>query len=174
MHDCPATTQCQQKPRSAVSPGCLAPSPVTCLVPIQTIGSISLSQGLPNMRLNRTPEQEPKLSPKQHHSADPPPPKRRRLSEQFSASDGHQREGSNANSRPGNLSSGRSPQRTGSSRERRGEMERSPSPAGSVRYTRTGRVSKAAKGQRVHACDECGKVRLLFASCNIPWLHPRL
>ncbi|KAI7219439.1 hypothetical protein KC333_g2969 [Hortaea werneckii] len=36
-------------------------------------------------------------------------------------------------------------------------MERSPSPAGSVRYTRTGRVSKAAKGQRVHACDECGK-----------------
>ncbi|KAI7350494.1 hypothetical protein KC354_g12836 [Hortaea werneckii] len=109
------------------------------------------------MRLNRTPEQEPKLSPKQHHSADPPPPKRRRLSEQFSASDGHQREGSNANSRPGNLSSRRSPQRTGSSRERRGEMERSPSPAGSVRYTRTGRVSKAAKGQRVHACDECGK-----------------
>ncbi|KAI7231626.1 hypothetical protein KC330_g6324 [Hortaea werneckii] len=36
-------------------------------------------------------------------------------------------------------------------------MERSPSPAGSVRYTRTGRVSKAAKGQRVHSCDECGK-----------------
>ncbi|KAI7014006.1 hypothetical protein KC355_g4837 [Hortaea werneckii] len=109
------------------------------------------------MRSNKTPEQESEFSPKQHQSADPPSPKRRRLSEQFSASDGRQREASNANSATGNSSSRRSPQRTGSSRERRGEMERSPSPAGSVRYTRTGRVSKAAKGQRVHACDECGK-----------------
>ncbi|GAB1739891.1 hypothetical protein NU219Hw_g4822t1 [Hortaea werneckii] len=109
------------------------------------------------MHSNEAPEQESGFSPKQHQSADPPPLKRRRLSEQLSALDGRQREGSNANSGTGNLSSRRSPQRTGSSRERRSEMERSPSPAGSVRYTRTGRVSKAAKGQRVHACDECGK-----------------
>ncbi|RMY63900.1 hypothetical protein D0863_10202 [Hortaea werneckii] len=109
------------------------------------------------MRSNSTPGQESEFSPRQYQSADPPPPKRRRLSEQFSASDGRQREVSNANSGTGNLSSRRSRQRTGSSLERRGEMERSPSPAGSVRYTRTGRVSKAAKGQRVHACDECGK-----------------
>ncbi|RMZ09649.1 hypothetical protein D0862_03533 [Hortaea werneckii] len=109
------------------------------------------------MRSNEAPEQESGFSPKQHQSADPPPLKRRRLSEQLSALGGRQREGSNANSGTGNLSFRRSPQRIGSSRERRSEMERSPSPAGSVRYTRTGRVSKAAKGQRVHACDECGK-----------------
>ncbi|KAI7144294.1 hypothetical protein KC344_g5523 [Hortaea werneckii] len=36
-------------------------------------------------------------------------------------------------------------------------MERPPSPVGLVRYTRTGRVSKASKGQRVHSCEECGK-----------------
>lgn len=33
-----------------------------------------------------------------------------------------------------------------------------PESAGSIKYTRTGRVSKATKGQRVHHCDECGKV----------------
>ncbi|RMY99521.1 hypothetical protein D0864_04026 [Hortaea werneckii] len=109
------------------------------------------------MRSDNAPEQVSKYSPKQHQSAGLPPPKRRRLPEQISASDGCQREGSNATSGTANLSSRRSPQETGSSRDRRGEMERSPSPAGSVRYTRTGRVSKAAKGQRVHTCDECGK-----------------
>ncbi|SMR44095.1 unnamed protein product [Zymoseptoria tritici ST99CH_3D1] len=31
------------------------------------------------------------------------------------------------------------------------------SSTGSIKYTRTGRVSKAAKGQRIHHCDECGK-----------------
>ncbi|KAI7051799.1 hypothetical protein KC362_g92 [Hortaea werneckii] len=103
------------------------------------------------------PSQKSQYSPKPYQSAGPPPPKRRRLSEQVSASDGCQREESNATSETANLSSRRSPERAGSSRDRRGEMERSPSPAGSVRYTRTGRVSKAAKGQRVHTCDECGK-----------------
>lgn len=29
---------------------------------------------------------------------------------------------------------------------------------GTIKYTRTGRVSKATKGQRVHHCEECGKV----------------
>lgn len=28
-----------------------------------------------------------------------------------------------------------------------------------VKYTRTGRVSRANKGKRVHYCEECGKVR---------------
>lgn len=49
------------------------------------------------------------------------------------------------------------PQR-GSSRG--SDMQRSSSPSaqgGPIRYTRTGRVSKATKGQRVHSCDECGK-----------------
>ncbi|TKA70088.1 hypothetical protein B0A55_08023 [Friedmanniomyces simplex] len=51
-----------------------------------------------------------------------------------------------------------SPQRHGSSREN--EMQRSSTPpdGGSIRYTRTGRVSKATKGQRVHQCEECGKL----------------
>ena len=35
-----------------------------------------------------------------------------------------------------------------------------PESAGSIKYTRTGRVSKATKGQRVHHCDDCGKVGL--------------
>jgi hypothetical protein len=43
------------------------------------------------------------------------------------------------------------------------EMNRSSTPpdtssTGSIKYTRTGRISKAAKGQRIHHCDECGKV----------------
>ena len=52
-----------------------------------------------------------------------------------------------------------SPQLHGSSRE--SEMQRSSTPpdGDSIRYTRTGRVSKATKGQRVHQCEECGKVR---------------
>ncbi len=33
-----------------------------------------------------------------------------------------------------------------------------PEGTGPVKYTRTGRVSKATKGQRIHQCDECGKV----------------
>lgn len=40
-------------------------------------------------------------------------------------------------------------------------MERSASPtdaAERIRLTKTGRVSKASKGQRVHHCEECGKV----------------
>ena len=40
-------------------------------------------------------------------------------------------------------------------------MERSVSPsdaADRIRLTKTGRVSKASKGQRVHHCDECGRV----------------
>lgn len=33
-----------------------------------------------------------------------------------------------------------------------------PPNATGLKYTRTGRVSKAFKGERVHGCDECGKV----------------
>ena len=51
-----------------------------------------------------------------------------------------------------------SPQLGGSSREMT-----PPEGTGSTKYTRTGRVSKATKGQRVHHCDECGKV-----SCKAP------
>jgi len=53
------------------------------------------------------------------------------------------------------------PQDHGSFRQGdRDEMHRSSTPpeGSSVRYTRTGRVSKATKGQRVHHCDECDKV----------------
>lgn len=41
-----------------------------------------------------------------------------------------------------------------------------PESAGSIKYTRTGRVSKATKGQRVHHCDECGKVSCPDISCH--------
>lgn len=41
---------------------------------------------------------------------------------------------------------------------RESHMQRSSTPPHTVRYTRTGRVSKATKGQRVHGCEECGKV----------------
>ncbi|EME46246.1 hypothetical protein DOTSEDRAFT_22343 [Dothistroma septosporum NZE10] len=42
------------------------------------------------------------------------------------------------------------------------EMHRSSTPPGAsslgtTKYTKTGRISKAAKGQRVHHCEECGK-----------------
>lgn len=55
-----------------------------------------------------------------------------------------------------------SPQR-GSSREMT-----PPESAGTIKYTRTGRVSKATKGQRVHNCEECGKVsRLGLRGCRL-------
>ncbi|KAF2169137.1 hypothetical protein M409DRAFT_20364 [Zasmidium cellare ATCC 36951] len=49
----------------------------------------------------------------------------------------------------------------GSSRDTN-EMQRSTTPpeassADAIKYTRTGRVSKATKGHRVHHCEECGK-----------------
>ncbi|PVH93506.1 hypothetical protein DM02DRAFT_222299 [Periconia macrospinosa] len=38
-----------------------------------------------------------------------------------------------------------------------------------VHYTKTGRISKAKKGLKVHACSECGKVKSLFCKivCNV-------
>ena len=52
----------------------------------------------------------------------------------------------------------------GSSRCNSSTMQRSASPTqlspemSSVNYTRTGRISKAKKGLKVHNCDECGRV----------------
>lgn len=37
--------------------------------------------------------------------------------------------------------------------------------SGSIRYTRTGRVSKATKGQRVHQCHHCSKVSDIPIMC---------
>ena len=85
--------------------------------------------------------------------------KRRRTYERSTRSNLERSESSNA------LSTGRrtlttsSPQR-GSSRDMT-----PPEGTGSIKYTRTGRVSKATKGSRVHHCDECGKV-----SRNCAWL----
>lgn len=58
------------------------------------------------------------------------------------------------------------PSLRGSSRDTN-DMHRSTTPpeassSGTIKYTRTGRVSKATKGQRVHHCEECGKVRRWF------------
>lgn len=39
--------------------------------------------------------------------------------------------------------------------------------AGNVRYTKTGRISKALKGQPVHRCEICDKVRLPTQSCDL-------
>ena len=91
--------------------------------------------------------------------------KRRRTSERSTRTIPEPSESSNA------LATGRrtltkaSPQ-SGSSRDMT-----PPESEGAIKYTRTGRVSKATKGQRVHHCDECGKVSL-----RIPrrprWLAP--
>nr|POF01088.1 hypothetical protein CFP56_21036 [Quercus suber] len=40
----------------------------------------------------------------------------------------------------------------------------SPERSGAVKLTRTGRVSRAAKGRRVHGCDECGKVSVALSA----------
>jgi hypothetical protein len=53
---------------------------------------------------------------------------------------------------------------SGSSREQSSPMQRSTSPTSSmqpdVKYTSTGRISKAKKGLKVHNC-ECGRVSIL-------------
>ena len=64
-----------------------------------------------------------------------------------------------SSSKPGETSE-HSPQRRNTSTE--SKMQRSASPvasASTVKYTRTGRVSKATKGQPIHHCEDCGKVR---------------
>ena len=51
-------------------------------------------------------------------------------------------------------------------RSSRDDMQRSPSPTEmqqEVNYTRTGRISKAKKGLKVHHC-ECGRVSYVFSS----------
>lgn len=57
------------------------------------------------------------------------------------------------------------PRLRGSSRDTN-EMQRSTTPpdassSDAIKYTRTGRVSKATKGHRVHHCEECGKVCII-------------
>lgn len=65
--------------------------------------------------------------------------------------------------RPGPIQEASLGPHTGSSRGHSSTMQRSTSPAqmspemSSVNYTRTGRVSKAKKGLKVHNC-ECGRV----------------
>ena len=64
------------------------------------------------------------------------------------------------------------PSQRGSSRDTN-EMHRSTTPpeassSGTIKYTRTGRVSKATKGQRVHHCEECGKVCCALLNASIP------
>jgi hypothetical protein len=62
---------------------------------------------------------------------------------------------------------------TGSSRGDSSTMQRSASPThmspemSSVNYTRTGRISKAKKGLKVHNC-ECGRVRLFLFNVLSP------
>ena len=87
--------------------------------------------------------------------------KRRRTSEHSSLAVPDQPDPNNARSSPTPrvLTRG-SPQR-GSSREMT-----PPESSGSIKYTRTGRVSKATKGQRVHHCDECGKVCRIYSLCT--------
>jgi len=41
-------------------------------------------------------------------------------------------------------------------------------------FTRTGRVSKALKGLKVHECDQCGKVCALISQFHIPPSYPLL
>ncbi|KAK3678959.1 hypothetical protein LTR78_001412 [Recurvomyces mirabilis] len=93
---------------------------------------------------------------------DSPSAKRRRQSPRSAANRPEQSTGQTSafqTSVPGQLTH-IGPQDHGSFRQGdRDEMQRSSTPpeGSSVRYTRTGRVSKATKGQRVHRCDECDK-----------------
>ena len=85
--------------------------------------------------------------------------KRRRTSGRSGPGPNEPLEANNAlSTEPGGLMTSTSPRpQTGSPRD----MSGTDGP-GAVKYTRTGRVSKATKGQRVHQCDECGKVRTVF------------
>jgi hypothetical protein len=66
---------------------------------------------------------------------------------------------------------------TGSSRGESSTMQRSTSPTqmspglSSVAYTRTGRISKAKKGRKVHNC-ECGRVSYVHLQLQLPTLFP--
>lgn len=80
----------------------------------------------------------------------------------------------------------RSDRRTasGSSRDMMNRSTSSPGAPATLKFTKTGRVSKASKGERVHACEECDKVSLShgfasFSSSSCLWsgllspMHPR-
>jgi hypothetical protein len=65
------------------------------------------------------------------------------------------------------------PSMANSSPRRASSRELSPNDGSDpVKYTRTGRVSKATKGQRVHNCDECGKVSRIHPILHL--LHKNL
>jgi hypothetical protein len=77
--------------------------------------------------------------------------------------------------RPGNRKEASFGPHTGSSRGDSSTMQRSTSPTqlspemSSVNYTRTGRISKAKKGLKVHNCENCGRVShisTLFSSTS--------
>ena len=109
---------------------------------------IAVTSQSPNMQ-SEAPEQSPSALDEDNLSQGN---KRRRTSERAARTIPEQPESSNALSTGRRMLTTSSPQR-GSSREMT-----PPEGAGTIKYTRTGRVSKAAKGQRVHQCDECGKV----------------
>lgn len=79
--------------------------------------------------------------------------KRRRTSDRFSLTVPDQPDADYVRSSSTPMALTRTSPHPGSSRDMT-----PPEGSGSLKYTRTGRVSKATKGQRVHHCEECGKV----------------
>ena len=115
----------------------------------------------PNMQPEAPPSEEGSSTILETEGA-PKGTKRRRPSPRNSKSDSEQSaESTREPVAPGTetLSTAAGPQIDGSSRQNDTTMRSSTPPeGGSIRYTRTGRVSKATKGQRVHQCEECGKL----------------
>jgi len=128
------------------------------------------------MQSEPPPEQGPSVK-QERESTTPPRTKRRRQSEHSPRTTTEEPETSTL---PSGSETDRtlrgSPQKRGSSRER--DMQRSSTPpessASTIRYTRTGRVSKASKGQRVHSCDECGKVCPHQCAADVLPLHAQI
>lgn len=165
------------------------PSPVGSAfdrLPILLLSETYITVLLPNMQPEAPSEQGSSAAQEQETTSPATTSKRRRQSDRSPRASPQQSESSNAPSGSGLQSttlrpSERSPTRRGSSRE--SDMHRSSTPpegssSGTIKYTRTGRVSKATKGQRVHHCDECGKVscarrccRCLIYTCRRPFLY---
>ena len=112
---------------------------------------------------SEAPSSDQGSSTQQEQEGTPLGTKRRRQSGRNTKTSTEQPESSNVPSSSRSRKSLKAPNEPrGSSRDPSDAMQRSSTPpesTGSIKYTRTGRVSKAAKGQRVHTCDECGKVR---------------
>ena len=110
-------------------------------------------------------------------STQPSPPRRKRRTSQSSDERIGGTKSTASRRRPGNRKETSFGPQTGSSRGDSSTMQRSTSPTqmspemSSVNYTRTGRISKAKKGLKVHNC-ECGRVSYKCSSFQLHMFPP--